>query len=218
MDRQVLHPFPKIHFEDNHVIVLSKPSGLLSQGEHTGADNLVDWARRHVGRHYVGLIHRLDRNASGLMILAKRTKAAQRLSQDLQVGKICRKYHALVCGNLKSSAHWQHFLKRDESSNKTIIDQSQKPNSALQVLPLAQKNLENLGAITLCEFELETGRSHQIRAQSAFEKLPLLGDVKYGGYPYKRLCLHSAFLSFEHPMSHEKLDFKEPQSFETFGF
>lgn len=78
------HLKPKILFEDANVIVLSKPAGLLSQGEIKKDENLVGWLRGHLGRHYVGLVHRLDRNTSGLMVIAKRTKAARRLTESLQ--------------------------------------------------------------------------------------------------------------------------------------
>src|SRR6185312_17156504 len=83
---------PKILFEDQHLIVLSKPAGLLSQGEKTGDENLVDWLRTYLGRPYVGLVHRLDRNTSGIMVVAKRTKSAQRLTDALQKGDLHRSY------------------------------------------------------------------------------------------------------------------------------
>src|SRR6476646_8222582 len=93
-----LHLTPKIIFEDPNLIVLSKPAGLLSQGEHKGDPNLVDWLRIYLGRPYVGLVHRLDRNTSGIMVVAKRTKAAQRLTEQLQSGKLERTYLAWLEG------------------------------------------------------------------------------------------------------------------------
>ena len=92
---------PKIIFEDKNIIVLDKPAGLLSQGDISGEKNLVDWLRRLLGRHYVGLVHRLDRNTSGIMVVAKRTKAAKRLSASLQEGQLNRIYLAWIIGNLK---------------------------------------------------------------------------------------------------------------------
>src|SRR6185437_13087446 len=92
--------FPEILYEDTHLIVLSKPAGMLSQGEITGSRNLVDWLRSYLDRHYVGLIHRLDRNTSGAMVIAKRTKSAQRLTASLEKGEIARSYLAWVQGKL----------------------------------------------------------------------------------------------------------------------
>src|SRR3954466_7112299 len=108
---------PKILFEDQHLVVLSKPAGLLSQGEKTGDENLVDWLRGYFGRNYVGLIHRLDRNTSGLMVVAKRTKSAQRLTDALQDGSLKRTYLAWVVGDLRAPTTWEHWLLKDEAKN-----------------------------------------------------------------------------------------------------
>src|SRR4051812_21602955 len=101
---------PKILFEDPHLLVLDKPAGLLSQGEKTGDENLVDWLRQYLGRPYVGLVHRLDRNTSGVMVIAKRTKSASRLTEALQAGKIDRSYLAWVEGRLERPVRWEHYL------------------------------------------------------------------------------------------------------------
>ena len=205
----------KIHFEDPHLIVVSKPAGLLSQGEHTGDENLVDLLRVHFGRNYVGLIHRLDRNTSGLMVIAKRTKSAQRLTQSLQEGSLQRKYLAWVHGHLHSSQAWTHFLKKNEKTNQVSVVQSpsQGKKSSLTAQPLAH-GLWQGHPISLVEFTLETGRSHQIRVQTASEGHPLLGDSKYGAAQtrdsFPRTALHSSFLSFPHPMSKEVLQWNEP--------
>jgi 23S rRNA pseudouridine1911/1915/1917 synthase len=90
---------PKILFEDTHVIVLSKPAGMLSQGDISGDESLVDWLRTYLGRNYVGLIHRLDRNTSGIMIIGKRSKSANRLTESLQKGDLERSYIAIVEGS-----------------------------------------------------------------------------------------------------------------------
>ena len=205
----------KILFEDQHLIVLSKPAGLLSQGEHTGDENLVDLLREHFGRNYVGLIHRLDRNTSGLMVVAKRTKAAQRLTDSLQQGDLKRNYLAWVHGRLKSEKHWSHFLSKNEKTNtvSVIKNPSQGKKSTLTARPLASGTWDT-HPLTLVEFILETGRSHQIRVQSAFEGFPLLGDSKYGSsleikISFPRTALHSHFLSFPHPMSKETLQWHD---------
>lgn len=206
---------PSVVFEDTHLLVLSKPAGLLSQGEITGEPNLVDWCRTYFGRNYVGLVHRLDRNTSGLMVVAKRSKTAERLTLSLQKGELIRNYEALLSGNLASPAEWIHFLKKNESTNVSAVVKSTvsgAKEARLKVLPRAHyQTRDHSETFTHAEFLLDTGRSHQIRVQSSAMHHPLVGDVKYGG-PTERLqrpALHSAFLSFPHPMTKENLEFRD---------
>ncbi len=208
---------PKIIFEDTHLIVISKPAGLLSQGEITGDANLVDWCRAHFGRNYVGLVHRLDRFTSGLMVVAKRSKAAERLTKALQDGELLRVYHALLEGNLKAEAEWRHTLKKDEKTNTSSVVRagtSGAKEAILHVKPIRSFSAKGGLALTLAEFRLETGRSHQIRAQAAAMGFPLLGDGKYGAkysaLKFTRPALHSARMEFPHPMTKEVLRFEDP--------
>ena len=209
---------PKLLFEDNHLIVLSKPAGLLSQGEKQGDPNLVDWLRGYLGRNYVGLVHRLDRNTSGLMVVAKRTKAARRLTEALQQGDLDRRYLAWVVGKLAAPATWEHWLLKDENTNKTRVFRDWETHPAgtkvakLKASPIRTAVYQSQ-PVTLVEFVLETGRSHQIRAQAAAEGLPLVGDTKYGrpGDPrFARPALHSHRMSFPHPMSEEMMTYEDP--------
>lgn len=206
---------PKILFEDTHLIVLSKPAGLLSQGEVTGDMNLVDWLRAYLGRPYVGLIHRLDRNTSGIMIVAKRTKSAERLTRSLQEGRIARSYLAWVEGTVTGPVRWAHWLWKDTARNQVSVVTRSHPQAKEAVLyarPLRQARWRSR-PVTLLELELETGRSHQIRVQAAHEGHALLGDRKYGGRgeaDFPRPALHSHRLRFEHPMSHEVMEFEAP--------
>jgi 23S rRNA pseudouridine1911/1915/1917 synthase len=210
---------PNIFYEDTHLIVLSKPAGLLSQGEIQGDPNLVDWARAHVGRNYVGLVHRLDRNTSGVMVLAKRTKSAQRLTDALQKGTLTRAYQAWLIGkmpDLGKTRRWSHSLFKDEKKNLVRVVSSSHPgakSAVLSVTPVAYGVYEGK-ELTLAEFVLETGRSHQIRAQASAEGFPLLGDIKYGeranaGVRFPRPALHSIRIAFDHPMSRERLTFED---------
>ena len=211
------HPNIKFIFEDQHLAVLSKPAGLLSQGEITGDENLVDLLRAHFGRNYVGLVHRLDRNTSGIMVVAKRTKAAQRLTDSLTSGRMKRTYLAWVEGELRGEVEWRHRLLKDEKKNVVRVIQNGLGSGqeavlrAVSVRPGKWKSL----SVTLIELELETGRSHQIRVQAAHEGYPLLGDVKYGSgseasRSFGRPALHSHRLSFPHPMTEEVLHFEAP--------
>jgi len=209
---------PRIIFEDTHLIVLSKPAGLLSQGEVTEAPNLVDWLRGYLGRHYVGLVHRLDRNTSGLMVIAKRTKAAARLTAALQEGRLKRAYRAWLVGELRGGACWRHHLIKDEKRNQVSVVKSEAGDAKAAVLNVEPvgKGLWKGHGLTLAGLCLETGRSHQIRVQAAAEGLPVLGDVKYGPYikeswnaSFGRPALHSSSIEFPHPMSGEILKFED---------
>jgi 23S rRNA pseudouridine1911/1915/1917 synthase len=204
-------------FEDQHFIVLSKSAGLLSQGDISGDENLVDLLRVHFGRNYVGLIHRLDRNTSGLMIVAKRSKSAERLSEQLQNGKLIRHYHAILNGTFTGEQFWEHWLLKNEKTNEVKSVVAKTPGAkkaALKVVSL--KNFlhpQTNTPLTLARFELETGRSHQIRVQSAASGHPLIGDSKYGTVKsaslFPRPALHSCFLSFEHPITHANFAYEE---------
>ncbi|HTL13037.1 MAG TPA: RluA family pseudouridine synthase [Bdellovibrionota bacterium] len=206
---------PRVLFEDTHLLVVDKPAGLLSQGDVGGEPSLVDWLRVHVGRNYVGLIHRLDRGTSGLLVVGKRTKAAQRLTQSLQDGSLERRYVALLWGSLSAPATWRHHLIKDERKNEVRVARPSEPgakDAALDVKPLTRGSLPE-GPVTLAEFTLQTGRSHQIRVQAAACGHPLVGDVKYGSDRARvlgRPALHSHFVSFPHPMTQERVEIKAP--------
>lgn len=202
---------PEILFEDAHLLVLIKPVGLLSQGDASGELSLVDWLREHFGRHYVGLVHRLDRNTGGLMVIAKRTKSARRLTLALQQGKIERAYIAWLGGTLAEATRWESWVRKDEDRNllmaahPTHLDAKR---AELQVWPIMNKEWRGRDC-TLAAFLLETGRSHQIRFQSSQAGHPVIGDVKYGGSvkETEHMCLYSFWMRFEHPMSGEKMEF-----------
>lgn len=156
-----------IRFEDKHLVVIDKPAGLLSQGSESGDENLVDFLlRNYFGRHYVGLIHRLDRNTSGLMVVAKRSKAAERLSESLRSGTLIRRYEAWLSGALLSPQHWVHYLWKDEDENHVhVVASSVKgaKRAELHVSPIEAWRLKGGEERTLAGFELATGRSHQIQ-------------------------------------------------------
>jgi 23S rRNA pseudouridine1911/1915/1917 synthase len=219
-----LHPSFRILFEDQHLIVLSKAAGVLSQSDHSGEASLVDLLRDYFGRHYVGLLHRLDRNTTGLMIVAKRSKSAERLTEQLQKGELTRTYHAILYGDLytklaeNGSVRWEHWLFKNESTNEVKIVNPHTPkakHATLTVTPIQLLNAEGT-AVTLAKFELETGRSHQIRVQSQASGHPLIGDAKYGHAKsmalFPRPALHSSQIEFYHPISREKMAFQERYS------
>jgi 23S rRNA pseudouridine1911/1915/1917 synthase len=210
----------KTIFEDQHLLVLSKPAGLLSQGDISGEENLVDLLRVRFGRNYVGLVHRLDRNTTGLMVVAKRSKSAERLTAQLTAGELVRKYHAILWGSFDGEERWEHWLLKNEKTNESKVVAPKTPSAKVAVLKAtAVKKLihpQTGDPLTFTKFDLETGRSHQIRAQSAAMHHPLIGDSKYGTAKslalFSRPALHSCFLSFFHPISRENLSFEERYS------
>jgi 23S rRNA pseudouridine1911/1915/1917 synthase len=204
---------PKILFEDTHLIVLSKPAGMLSQGDISGDESLVDWLRKYVGRNYVGLVHRLDRNTSGLMIVGKRSKAANRLTESLQKGELARSYIAIVEGKTETQKNLQHYLLKNEEKNEVrVVDKGtvQAKEARLSYNRLASTTVDGTD-VSVLHVVLETGRGHQIRAQLSHEGHPLLGDAKYRSTIKKpqRPALHSYSLKVPHPMSEDILDFKD---------
>jgi 23S rRNA pseudouridine1911/1915/1917 synthase len=204
----------RILHEDVHLCVLSKPAGLLSQGDSSGAPSLVDELRKHFGRAYVGLVHRLDRNTSGLMVVGKRSKAADRLSESLRTGLLKREYLAWLSGRIEGPRTWKHRLEKDEAQNRVRVVKAGGKEAELSLTPLEHRALHGC-EITLVRLRLETGRSHQIRVQAAYEGHPLLGDRKYGArlpavlQSFPRTALHSCLLQFPHPMTGEPLRFEE---------
>lgn len=211
-----------VYYEDPNLIVLEKPAGLLSQGEETGDENLVDLLRTYFGRHYVGLVHRLDRNTSGIMVVAKRTKAAARLTAALSAGTLSRTYLAWVHGEITAPGRWEHEIFKDAATNTVRVVRGPCPGSKTASLDYAPvRHGTYRGApLTLLELSLETGRSHQIRVQASAAGHPLLGDAKYSSpldsttaatsRTFGRPALHSHRLTFPHPIGGATLRFESP--------
>ncbi|HHO52243.1 MAG TPA: RNA pseudouridine synthase [Deltaproteobacteria bacterium] len=196
----------QILLEDNHLIGLSKPSGLLSQGGPPGQIHLVELleayrrlAEGKPGRAYVGLVHRLDRNVSGAMIVAKTSKAARRLSEQLRrrVG-VAKIYLGWVSGHPPDAATLTHALIRSERDRLTREARPGEPGAQPSQLSfVCEARGVGVGRLRIT---LGTGRTHQIRAQLAIAGHPLLGDPKYGGGEAPRLALHAHRLALTHPV------------------
>jgi len=184
---------------------------------------LVDILREEWGRPYVGLVHRLDRNTSGLMVVAKRSKAAQRLTESLKKGDLLRHYEAILMGDLSTDPNtnvftWQNWLLKDSKTNTVRVVKEGTPGAKLAVLRGEKLGVSTISGqpISHVRFVLDTGRSHQIRVQSAYQNHPLLGDLKYGFKPFQgvdieRTLLHSTFIKFPHPVGGRAwIEFHEP--------
>jgi 23S rRNA pseudouridine1911/1915/1917 synthase len=201
---------PTVVFADNHLLVVVKPAGMLAQGDRTGDASLVDWAERWLaesaakpGKAYVGLVHRLDRPVGGLMVLARTSKAAARLSAAFRDRTVDKRYLALVERPLPEAAG------RSEGwlvpGRGTVSSRWQAaPCDGGQTAVLGWRTLDAAGAGTLVEVGLETGRKHQIRAQLAALGSPILGDRRYGARkpwaPAGSIALFAWSLTVPHPI------------------
>jgi 23S rRNA pseudouridine1911/1915/1917 synthase len=208
--------WPVFH-EDNHLLVLYKPAGLLVQGDETGATNLLDlskaWIRerhRKPGHVFLGLVQRLDRPVAGVMLFARTSKAAARLSAQLRARRTRKVYLAVVEGQPQpSSGVLSHAIER-RNRLSAIVPQ---PTPVSREARLAYRVIEVSSGRSLLEVELETGRKHQIRLQLAHIGCPVVGDVRYGApssLAARQIALFARELAVEHPTRREKLSFRAP--------
>jgi len=209
----------QILYEDNHLIAVNKPFGMLSQGDASGDESVFDWVMEYIrvtynkpGNVYVGLLHRLDRPAGGVILLAKTSKAASRMSKQFQERKPRKIYHVLTEGiPRQKEATLQHYLKQIEGKN--IMRAYSKPVSGAKSATLAYRILAQKGKRALVEVELKTGRKHQIRVQMASIGAPVSGDLKYAkisSLPDRSIALLARELSFVHPTLKEPLTIEAP--------
>jgi 23S rRNA pseudouridine1911/1915/1917 synthase len=210
-------------FEDNHCLAINKPAGLPSQRDETDSESVVDVASRYLkerykkpGNVYVGLLHRLDRPTSGVVLLAKTSKAAGRLSAQFRAGTIAKVYWAIVEGGLsEDEGEWVDRLQKDRRINRSrIADEGDAEGKHARV---AFRVLERWGDATKLELRPSTGRSHQLRVQLARRGLPIAGDAKYGAMTRilaqdgrARIALHARGLTFNHPTRGEAIVMEAP--------
>ena len=208
---------PLILWEDNHLLIVSKPAGMLVQGDITGDRCLKDWAEEDVarrfrkpGKAFIGLPHRLDRPTSGLVVLAKTSKALARMNAVFSGRDIQKTYWAIVEGHVDPpNGRLVHHLVRDGKTKKSFV--SQRPDA--QEAILRYQILEKGDRYSLVEIDLETGRHHQIRVQLQAIGHPINGDLKYGSKrsnPDGGIHLHARRISFIHPVSKERIEVLAP--------
>ncbi len=208
-----------ILYEDNHLIAVNKPFGMLSQGDDTGDQSVVDWVKEYIrttynkpGNVYLGLLHRLDRPASGVLLLAKTSKAATRVSKMFQK-KEPEKTYLIVTEGIPSprSATLTHHVRK--LAGKNIMKAYPKPVPDSKEASLEYQVLSTKGKRALVEVKLHTGRRHQIRVQMGAIGCPVAGDVKYGKtdfLPNKCIALQAHSLSIIHPVRKERMTVRAP--------
>ena len=215
---------PQILFEDNHLLVINKPPGVLAQGDKTKDCSVLDILKNIIkirdekpGKVYLGLVHRLDRPTSGVMVLAKTSKALSRLNKQFAEKTTSKTYWAIVSGTAADTpTRLSHFLIRKQAQNKSYAHRKEVPNSKFSELIYTKKR--DLDRYTLLEIELLTGRHHQIRAQLSAEELIIKGDLKYGAKrPNKdgSIHLHARKLTIIHPTLKEPISFTAPPPKDT---
>ncbi len=212
-----------ILFEDNHCLAVNKPAGLLTQGDATGERTLIDEARAYLkmryqkpGNVFVGLVHRLDRPTSGVVLLARTSKGAERLSAQFRSGNIEKTYWAVVEGNIPDeTGEWHDTLLKDEVRNVVSVVSAETPKA--KPASLAFRVLGRSPGRTWVEVKPITGRSHQIRVQLAARGFSVVGDRKYGAASTLnasdggwRVALHSRSLTFTHPTRQESISVVAP--------
>lgn len=214
----------EVLFEDNHLLIVNKKSGDIVQGDKTGDKPLSDVVKEYIkekynkpGEVFLGVVHRLDRPTSGVIIFARTSKALERLNKMLRERTISKTYWAVVKNTpLKEKDSLIHFLKKNPKNNKSTVFTKETDASKKGILHYSViKKLDNY---SLLEIDLETGRHHQIRAQLAYIGSPIKGDLKYGASRSNKdgsIHLHARKISFTHPVSKENILFLAPIPNET---
>lgn len=209
----------QIIFEDNHLLVINKNAGQLVQGDKTGDESLLESIKNFIkirdhkpGNVFLGLVHRIDRPTSGLVIYAKTSKALSRLTQMVKNREIKKTYWAVVAKEMiPQTQRLVHYLKKNEKNNKAII--FTKSTEGAKEAILTYNIIKTLDNYLLLEIDLETGRHHQIRAQLSKIGASIKGDLKYGAprsNPDGGISLHARKLEFIHPVTKEHIEIVAP--------
>ncbi len=205
----------KILYEDNHIIVVLKPQNVPTQPDSSTDTDLLSMVKAYVkekynkpGEAFVGLVHRLDRPTGGVMVFAKTSKAAARLSEQLKDGVMQKKYVTVVQGTPKSPReHLVNYLKKNEKDNMVMV--VPQTVEGAKIAELEYRLLDSVSNYSLLEVNLFTGRSHQIRVQLKHIGHPVFADTKYGATPQKaHLALWAYELKLEHPITKVQHTFK----------
>jgi 23S rRNA pseudouridine1911/1915/1917 synthase len=202
-----------ILYEDNHIIVVEKKINIPVQEDDSKDEDLLTIIKKYIkdkynkpGNVYLGLVHRLDRPVGGVMVFAKTSKAASRLSDQVRTHQISKKYYAIVEGKLNKEGTLKDKLLKDTKTNIVRVDKNGKDSE------LSYKLVDTKDNLNLVDIDLKTGRSHQIRVQFSSRNNPLYGDQKYnkGAKVGEQIALFAYSLSFYHPTTKELMKFELP--------
>ena len=201
-----------IIYEDNHLLVVEKPINVPVQADKSGDEDLLTMLKKYLkekynkpGDVYLGLVHRLDRPVGGVMVFAKTSKAASRLSKQVQKHEFKKIYMAVIEGKVSERGTFKDKLKKDEKTNITRVSEDGKEAE------LSYSLIGFINNLSLVRISLKTGRSHQIRVQFASRKIPLYGDQKYNPNAVKdQIALFASRLEFRHPVTKEVMSFELP--------
>lgn len=209
----------QILFEDNHLLIINKKAGQIVQGDKTGDISLLDEVKSYIknkyskpGNVFAGLVHRIDRPTSGIVIFAKTSKALSRLTEMLKKREIKKTYWAVVKKNeIPETQRLIHYLKKNEKNNKAIVYNhfTDQAKEAILTYTIVKKSDNYM----LLQIDLETGRHHQIRAQLSAIKCPIKGDLKYGADRSNldgSINLLARKIEFIHPVKKEKIILEAP--------
>ena len=204
----------QVIYEDNHIIIVNKESGEIVQGDKTGDKPLSDIVKEYLkekyqkpGEVFLGVVHRLDRPVGGLMVFARTSKAAARLSAQMREHEMGREYLCVTEGQVKDKFTLINYLIQNERMNRVMVCDADERGAQEAILHghcLARKS-----GLSLCSLRLETGRKHQIRVQMKEMGAPLWGDHRYGhGIPGQQIALWGYKLTFEHPTTKSIMTFQ----------
>ena len=205
-----------ILYIDNHLLVINKPSGVLVQGDASGDLDLLTAGKVYLkkrfnkpGNVFLGLVHRLDRPVSGVMVFARTSKAASRLSNQFRARTIKKWYIAMVKGKMIGEGTLIDYVRKDHRTVR-IVDENHPKGLRAE---LSFKVIKHIQGRSIVLVKLATGRPHQIRVQLANQGFPIIGDFKYGAKEEldgRNLALHSGFLGIEHPTRNERMNWSAP--------
>ena len=208
----------KVLFEDNHIIVVEKKPNIPSQADKTGDEDMLTMVKQYIketydkpGNVYLGLVHRLDRPVGGIMIFAKTSKAASRLSNQVREKVFKKKYLAVVDGKIsQKQGTLEDYLYKDERNNTSKVVHKDRKNAKLAKLDYQVLKYNEVKDLSLLEINLHTGRHHQIRVQLANFGHSIFGDQKYGTRGKgKQIALWAYQLTIVHPITKEEMVFED---------
>lgn len=201
----------QVLYEDNHLLGVVKPGGVLTQGDRTGDETILSVAKRYIkqkygkpGEVFLGLVHRVDRPVSGVLLFARTSKAASRLAKEFQGRRVEKTYLAVVIGDVTGDGELISYIERVRNRSRAV----DKPSATAKEAELTYRVLDRRGGLSLLEVVPTTGRHHQIRVQLAGISHPVVGDLKYGArepLPDKTIGLHAARLRVKHPIKDEMI-------------